>query len=128
MRVRIATGEHEGAVGQLLGYGSDVGIVVLDGATDAVEIPTEQLEQVNDRWSGRDVSAPWWDGTGDAETSCAEPGWDDVLDIHTLCTRPDGHAGRHMMALTDREVAEVICAWPGTAEPDEADLDDGEGR
>jgi hypothetical protein len=71
MRVRVATGDYEGAVGQLLGYGSGVGIVVIDGATDAVEIPTEQLERVDAEEDGSygdpdptrcEVCGEPWDG------------------------------------------------------------------
>jgi hypothetical protein len=47
MRIRVTTGDLEGAVGELVGYGSDVSIVVLDGhGPDAIEIPTGLLEQI----------------------------------------------------------------------------------
>jgi hypothetical protein len=80
-----------------------------------------------DRWSGAYPLPAWWDGTGDAETSCAARGWDDLTGLVQLCLRPDGHAGRHMAALTTvfaGRPPEIICAWPGTALPAESDLTD----
>jgi hypothetical protein len=87
----------------------------------------DRARAAGDRWSGAYPLPAWWDGTGDAETSCAARGWDDLTGLVQLCLRPDGHAGRHMAALTTvfaGRPPEIICAWPGTARPAESDLTD----
>lgn len=48
MKVIVREGEYAGRAGILLQVGEVVGIVVLDGDIEGVEIPTDLLEQTED--------------------------------------------------------------------------------